>query len=212
MNNINGLSKIKFNRHPVSYLDVMGMPVKCKLTLSNYIYEKHSFNDIRSQFQIESKDVNKEWLTNHILSMDTASELALHSVIDVNEARYHIPMIDFTAKRSEKNTLLALKNLSHFWEMDFLIFFSGRSFHAYGTRLIIDSDWVKFMGSLLLLNLRGTTNKLIDTRWVGHRILAGYAALRWSNNTSQYKAFPTFVGLLSELEELNPEVCMYLNR
>jgi hypothetical protein len=35
------------------------------------------------------------------------------------------------------------------------------------------------MGRLLLLNLPEKPC-LVDTRWVGHRLIGGYAALRWS--------------------------------
>ena len=53
-------------------------------------------------------------------------------------------------------------------------------------------EWIKFMGSLLLLNIPGKI-KIVDSRWVGHRLLGGYASLRWSNNTRQYKRFPVLI-------------------
>lgn len=203
MKNSNGLSKIKINKHPVSFIDHLEIPEHATLTFSDYLYDKQSFQDVRSQFHFEKNELNENWLLNHIFSMNPLFELALHSSFEVNGEIFHIPMIDFTAKRTEQSSLLALRKLSEYWKTDFLIFFSGRSFHAYGVRPITNADWVKFMGSLLLLNIRGTTNKLIDTRWVGHRILAGFAALRWSKNTSHYKGFPTFQGYLSELKEVN---------
>lgn len=203
MNNFNGLSKIKINRHPVNFISHLKIPENAILTFSDYLYDKQSFRDERSLFDFRKKELNENWFINHILSMDPLYELALHSSFEVDGEKFHIPMIDFTAKRSEQNSLSALRELSEFWGTDFLIFFSGRSFHAYGVKPITDIEWVKFMGSLLLLNVRGTTNKLIDTRWVGHRILAGYSALRWSNNTNHYKAFPAFLGNLSGLEEFN---------
>lgn len=203
MNNFNGLSKVKINRHPINFIGHLKIPENAILTFSDYLYDKKSFRDERSLFDFQKKELNENWFINHILSMDPLYELALHSSFEVDGEKFHIPMIDFTAKRSEQNSLSALRELSEFWETDFLIFFSGRSFHAYGVKPITDIEWVKFMGSLLLLNVRGTTNKLIDTRWVGHRILAGYSALRWSNNTNHYKAFPAFLGNLSGLEEFN---------
>lgn len=203
MNNVNGLSKIKISKHPIAFLNQLEIPKHAVLTFSDYLYDKQSFSDIRSPFHFEKSSLNENWLINHVFSMDPRFELALHSSFEVDGEIFHIPMIDFTPKRSEQNSLSALRKLSEFWKTDFLIFFSGRSFHAYGVRPITNADWIKFMGSLLLLNVRGTTNKLIDTRWVGHRILAGYAALRWSKNTSHYKGFPTFQGYLSGLTEIN---------
>ena len=62
---------------------------------------------------------------------------------------------------------------------------SGRSFHAYSLRLISPKEWREFMGRLLLLNLPGRSS-FIDSRWVGHRLVAGYASLRWTANSEQY--------------------------
>ena len=46
------------------------------------------------------------------------------------------------------------------------------------------------MGSLLLVNPPHSSNNIIDTRWIGHRIRSGFSALRWSNNSGTYKAVP----------------------
>ena len=108
-------------------------------------------------------------------------------------------MIDFGGRHQDILLLKPLHDLQSYWSMEFAIFDSGRSFHAYGNRLLSTEEWIQFMGSLLLLNEPGK-NKLIDTRWIGHRLMAGYSSLRWSCNTRWYKRFPTFIGLLSELK------------
>jgi hypothetical protein len=79
------------------------------------------------------------------------------------------------------------------------IFFSGRSFHAYWIRLLTHREWIKFMGASLLCNRLRVT--VVDTRWVGHRLLGGYGALRWSRNTSQHAHYPTLV--VSEVLDLS---------
>ncbi|MHB1292207.1 MAG: primase 1D-like protein [Sulfuricella sp.] len=33
----------------------------------------------------------------------------------------------------------------------------------------------------------------VDPRWVGHRLISGYAALRWTKNTEQYLNTPTLI-------------------
>ncbi|MGC1520222.1 MAG: hypothetical protein WA803_01670, partial [Steroidobacteraceae bacterium] len=71
----------------------------------------------------------------------------------------------------------------------FLYFDSGRSFHAYGLQLISPGEWREFMAKLLLLNLPEGEH-LIDARWVGHRLVAGYGALRWSANSDFYLQVP----------------------
>jgi hypothetical protein len=65
------------------------------------------------------------------------------------------------------------------------LFASGRSYHLYLGALFLREEWVKFMGRLLLLNPRRGP-LLTDPRWIGHRLMGGYGALRWSANTSPY--------------------------
>jgi hypothetical protein len=62
---------------------------------------------------------------------------------------------------------------------------SGRSYHLYLGELLSHNDWVKFMGRILLLNPRDE-QPIVDARWVGHRLMAGYSALRWSAKGRPY--------------------------
>lgn len=48
------------------------------------------------------------------------------------------------------------------------------------------------MGHLLLINPRNGA-EVVDTRWVGHRLIGGFGSLRWSNNSGQYLGLPTRV-------------------
>lgn len=75
-----------------------------------------------------------------------------------------------------------------------LWFDSGRSFHGYGATLVTATEWRQLMGRLLLAN-KPNLLPLIDPRWVGHRLIAGYSALRWSCNTSQYIQPPQLVSV-----------------
>ena len=68
-------------------------------------------------------------------------------------------------------------------------FATGRSFHAYSLELLTPQAWNEFMGRLLLINpKRGS--QIVDTRWVGHRIIGKYASLRWTNNSGSYLSLP----------------------
>ena len=72
---------------------------------------------------------------------------------------------------------------------DFDWYKSGRSYHGYGRSLLTHNDWIKQMGKLLLVNQIGVP-PTVDPRWVGHRLIAGYASLRWTKNTPQYLDYP----------------------
>lgn len=166
------------------------------IQLSKYKYAPQSFTDNRSHLTLPFKQFNEETLCDVISNLDSSEELAFHSLIQGFGGGYHFPLVDFgKVDRGilDKNPLF---DLSEHWGMSFYIYNSGRSFHAYGNRLIKSSDWVSFMGGLLLLN-KPSGFKLIDERWVGHRLMAGYSTLRWSNNSKFYKKYPTFIGVLS---------------
>jgi len=74
-------------------------------------------------------------------------------------------------------------------------FSSGRSFHGYSTYLLGPKDWREFNGRLLLVN-NNTIGNVIDSRWIGHRMIAGYSSLRWSKNTEIHSQTPTRVNKL----------------
>jgi len=102
-------------------------------------------------------------------------------------------MIDFISEHLQGHDAQVLPDLLDKDILQTLFFFnSGRSLHGYGLRLLTYVEWVSFMGTLLLLNLPNR-NQIVDPRWVGHRLRAGYGALRWSFNTSHYLGFPRMV-------------------
>lgn len=166
------------------------------LSFSKYRYIPQSFDDQRVSFGLPLYQLNKISLFDIISGLGEGEELAIHSLVSDMGRELHIPLIDFGNKDMSVIDSSPLKELSSHWGMAFQIYSSGRSYHAYGNRLLDNRDWIKFMGSLLLLNKPGVY-KIIDDRWIGHRILAGYAALRWSNNSSHYKKIPSRVGYLS---------------
>lgn len=72
---------------------------------------------------------------------------------------------------------------------ELLLFDTGRSFHGYFPELISAEVWPKYLGRLLTLD-EPANAPMIDTRWVGHALVRGFAALRWSHNTTRYLQMP----------------------
>ncbi|EOD4079949.1 hypothetical protein ACOHX9_000714 [Yersinia enterocolitica] len=200
MSNINSsIHGMKLSRHPVAWVAQILAPwinYRAEVQMSKYHYVPQSFNDSRYEFWVPVPQLNENTLLNMLMSLEPECELAMHSKVVIDNNSFHIPMIDFGSKGSSPAASETLKELCRYWNMGFNIYESGRSFHAYGNRLLTHAEWLQFMGSLLLLN-RPSGYKLIDERWVGHRIMGGYSALRWSKNTSHYKRFPTHCGYLS---------------
>lgn len=128
-------------------------------------------------------------------SAGESEECAMHSLVTIDGFPFHIPMLDlacselgpYQKKRLEKYLDSSLCG-------DLAFFDSGRSFHAYGGTLISPSDWAGFMGSSLLAN-EPCKDPVVDSRWVGHRLRAGYAALRWTANAPRSLKIPTRIVL-----------------
>lgn len=164
------------------------------LSFSKYRYRPQSPIDERIVLQVPIHEVNESWLSRELHLLPEGWELALNSNISNSRGDIaHIPMIDFVGRlhpavlRRDIRDTLGPTVLEHCEFYD-----SGRSLHGYVSGLISAEEWIGFMGGLLLLNLPGRV-PLVDARWVGHRLRAGYASLRWSANTSHYVRLPALV-------------------
>jgi len=191
------MSGLQFELHPISLVPLweQALGEGWNATFSRYLYVPHSIEDKRTSFQIPLAEVTPTWLERQIDALPPAFELAMHSRLTRGHVFRHIPMIDFAAESQNGNGVLewAATHLG----ISLHVFFSGRSFHAYGVEPVSHARWVRFMGLLLLGNMPGKP-AIVDTRWIGHRLLAGYSALRWSKNSAHYVGMPTyFAGSLS---------------
>lgn len=201
--NFDSYTKLKHQRHPVQWVRSLMKKINVKnqkitLNFSRYIYTPQSLKDTRTNFTVDLTELDDFFFIEQLSSLRENEELALHSQVVLNDNEVmHLPMIDFAKRKQNDHKFKPLDELCKYWNINLAIFDSGRSYHAYGDRLLTESEWIKFMGSLLLVNIPGKW-KLIDDRWVGHRIIGGYSALRWSFNTSHYKRYPNFIGMLSE--------------
>lgn len=192
-----------FNRHPLIwigrilsyYINNGQISDSVSLTFSKYNYQPQSFKDARKAFTLPFWQLNDDCLLDILSGLNPGEELAFHSQIFDFGVTYHLPLIDFGNVDRGIIDSSILRDLADHWDISFNIYNSGRSYHAYGNKLLNHNEWLHFMGSLLLLN-KPSGFKLIDERWIGHRLMAGYSALRWSCNTKQYKKIPTRIGYL----------------
>lgn len=140
---------------------------------------------------VSVRDVTADWLIDRFAELGPNEELAWHSWVECNGAGFHIPMIDF-ANRPSHSVLCDLGGMLA-TEMGLssrlILFETGQSFHGYFPDLIPASDWPKYLGHLILLN-EYDFPPVTDARWIGHSLVRGFSALRWSQNTSRYRAMP----------------------
>ena len=123
-------------------------------------------------------------------STPVGQEMAMHSDLRLTSGeRLHLVMVDMsTSSKAHLEKLRGFLGENLFQTISW--FASGRSFHGYGESLLQEIDWVKFMGLLLLAN-QPRLEHTVDPRWIGHRLVAGYSALRWTKNTHHYLGLPT---------------------
>lgn len=143
-------------------------------------------------FSVSSDQVDCDWLKDRLDELSPAEELAWHSVVESSGEIFHIPMIDFQCPRQNE-----IIDDFYPWLQDelgkkFTLFRTGRSFHGYSPTLIRDQDWPTYLGKLLLLNGHNLP-PIVDTRWVGHSLIRGFSALRWSHNTARYLSAPYLI-------------------
>jgi hypothetical protein len=163
------------------------------VNFSRYFYRPQNVFDEREVFSVALVDVTPDWLSDQISLLRPGWELALNSeLVDRRGRRTHIPMIDFTSKSMGYGSAYFDAVLGKEVTREMYFYDSGRSFHAYSTTLLGPGQWVEFMGRLLLLNVPNA-QPIVDSRWIGHRLLGGYSALRWSANSTYHSAMPKSV-------------------
>ena len=183
------MNAVNFLAHPVSLVEnwILAVGRGWEAHFSRYTYVARSVEDSRTHLRVPLEEVTPKWLIAQLNCLGPNEELALHSTLTQGRRVQHIPMVDFASKSNAADSVLS-------WAKEHLntelrLFDSGRAYHAYGLRPVSPRRWVRLMGLLLLANSPDQA-PVIDSRWIGHRLLAGYSALRWSRNTSQYVKLP----------------------
>jgi hypothetical protein len=201
---------INCSTHPISFIsDILGRyPEVLEVELSAYQYVPKSVSDPRKIMRISAESLRTEFcelLTN----LDPTQELACHSRVYIKKGSrnklYHIPMIDFVGDVGCAYDDI-VKVMKEFHCDRASLYLSGRSYHFYGFTLLSSEEWVRFMGRILLLNIPGI-REVVDCRWVGHRLLAGYGSLRWSMNTTAYKQLPTLQSWITPTKRNANQYC-----
>lgn len=175
---------------------------------SYYEYTPQTVEDRRSSFVMPVEQfLDRAEVYRAMEDVEKGCELAVHSDLLMRDGRkLHLIMVDMsTSARAHLEKLRIFLGDNVFQRIAW--YASGRSFHGYGESLLERDEWVKFMGLLLLAN-QPRLEPTVDPRWIGHRLLAGYASLRWTCNTSSYLKLPQSIEVLGRsgvgLREIGP--------
>jgi hypothetical protein len=177
-----------------------------QLRLSYYAYRPQTVEDSRQVLNISARSFLDEPTMEALMDRTPPDhELAIHSdVVLADSQRCHLVMIDMSTGAKAHLEKLRAFLIEHV-HSDLVWFSSGRSFHGYGNELLAQQEWVRFMGLLLLAN-KPKLELTVDPRWIGHRLLAGYSALRWTKNTAHYLVAPTRAEPIRTVRGANQEV------
>ncbi len=181
--------------HPISLIPLYAslaeklLGVDFEFELSTYVYEPQAISEKRDFFKLKANSFSENFEARQ-KSLAIKQEIAFHSRILGKQKTLHIPMIDLGCENIEKHLPPLRSAFQEFGVHELSVFHTGRSYHVYGHHLFESQDQaLRFIGRILLLNLPGK-ERVIDERWVGHRLMAGYLTLRWTNNNPHYKQLP----------------------
>jgi len=181
--------------HPFHFLQAVFGRTNAVFEFSRYVYTPDSLLDEREIFEVSGAALSEEWLESQIGKLRSDQELAIHSRVRIAGRTLHIPMLDFAASEIGPDQLDRIRVFLPRQVFRTSAFYcSGRSFHAYSTTLLNPKAWSIFLGRSLLIN-PSDGETIVDTRWVGHRLIAGYCSLRLSNNSHQYRGMPRRIDL-----------------
>lgn len=126
--------------------------------------------------QVASENL-EEWLRLAKKRVKSTETIGLTSMCEsFDGVRAHIPMMDFSCPPSSENQTFVRHALQEIGIANGIIVNSGRSFHAYGFKVLTVTEWTKFMGQCLLLS------PYTDSRYIGHRLIADRCILRiWTS-------------------------------
>lgn len=177
------------------------------LYFSFYAYSPQTVADDRSVFRVPVEQfLDPKFMSEFLASVPAGQEAAIHSSVELADGgTRHLVLVDMATSSKAHLEKLRVFLGDHFFQR-MVWFSSGRSFHGYGADLLTDHEWVQFMGLLLLAN-KPRLEPTVDPRWIGHRLKAGYSALRWTKNTSHYIISPSRVregGPSNSQQEVGP--------
>jgi hypothetical protein len=157
---------------------------------STYSYKPQVVEDERSLFFVKGPEV-LSFFDGIKARLKPDEDLAFHSRVHVNgSSLVHLPMVDFMEVPTREELARIKDALKVFGAEDCALYSSGRSLHLYARPFLNYEEWIRMLGRLLLLNIPGRRD-IIDSRWVGHRLMAGYGTLRWTKNNPHYRGLPT---------------------
>lgn len=169
--------------HPIDFIEsVLAQEKRIgEVQLSVYRYHPQSLLDdcITYRVAVEQLRATYDRLAE---KLDGQEDIAFDSLVKLRGKagiKKHFALLDFQTTDTERVEQVSELLVAERRPPRAALVHSGRSYHLYMGELLSYAGWVTFMGRILLLNARDGP-PTVDARWVGHRLMAGYSALRWT--------------------------------
>jgi hypothetical protein len=101
-----------------------------------------------------------------------ASMTLLSEVVHRDGSLRHLPMLDFHAIKSPANQRIVEAVAERLFPEGSILMDSGESYHAYGTRILSEEHFRRFLGTAMLFV------PIVDRAYVAHQLIEGRCALR----------------------------------
>jgi hypothetical protein len=168
--------------HPLDFTQSFLTGHKSIREIQISVYRPHpqSLWDDRTTYNISVNQLREQYEAL-LLKINDDEDIAFDSVVTMakGKVKKHVGLVDFNTTERNRAEEASSQLVQEYHAEQAALVFSGRSYHLYLGVLLSHNAWVKFMGRILLLNLRDKP-PVVDSRWVGHRLLGGYGSLRWS--------------------------------
>jgi hypothetical protein len=175
--------------HPFFFLEPLFARERAVFHFSRYVYTRDSLFDQREIIEVTGSELTVDWLEKQFANLKLDQELAIHSKVVIDGRAVHIPMLDFVTDHIGSEDLYRVRAF-----LPDRVFATSAFYHSGRSHMLGPKDWYSFLGRALLIN-PSDDRSIVDTRWVGHRLIAGYCSLRLSNNSGQYKGMPRKVSI-----------------
>jgi hypothetical protein len=129
-----------------------------------------------SDIEVPRADVLDGVLQRFVAELKPETSLAVVSAVQTQKGTTeHIPLVDFHIPCSDVNQNIVSSILSWLLPDGYILLRSGRSYHAWGTKTLPDSDYPAFLAKAMLYS------PIIDRAYLAHQLIEGRSALRISS-------------------------------
>jgi len=175
--------------HPIDFMEsVLAEETRIgEVQLSVYRYHAQSLLDDCITYKVAVAQLRATY-DRLADKLDEQEDIAFDSLVKLRGKagiERHFALLDFQTTDAERVEQACKLLVAERRRPRAALVHSGRSYHLYMGELLSYAEWVTFMGRILLLNGRDEP-PTVDARWVGHRLMAGYSALRWSAKGRPY--------------------------